>query len=323
MIKLYRVATIIIFLLSVNIPVCSAAWVWTPELGGWFNPKRAVKDTAQEQLTWAVNFYESKDYKGAISEFNKLVKYYPGSMHAPVAQYYKGRCYEDMEEFFHAYLAYQRVIEEYPHAKNREEIIMRQYRIGILFFEGQKAKVLGVALIPAIDKAIEIFEQVVANAPYGEYADQAQYKIGESFKRSNRFGEAAVAFQKAVNNYPRSELAEKANYEIAECGYLASLGYSYDQETTDAAIQKFQEFIHDSGDDTLAKEAKESLKQLREKKAQNLYDIAIFYERAGHHSSSVLYYKELIDKYPDSSLAAESLNRVMKLEKKLTGKKER
>jgi len=49
----------------------------TPQTGTWINPKWAVKDTPAEQFEWAMRFYKSKDYKKAVDEFLKLVKYYP------------------------------------------------------------------------------------------------------------------------------------------------------------------------------------------------------------------------------------------------------
>ena len=317
--KLALTALMILFFWT---SACYAAWIWTPETDKCVNPKHAVKDTAQDQLTYASTFFEQKNYKRAISEFNKLVKYYPNSQHAPIAQYYIGRSFEDLEDSFRAFIEYQKVIEGYPHAKNREEIIMRQYKIGVLFFEGKKAKLLGLAVLPASDKAIEIFEQIIINSPYGEYADKAQFKMGESFKNTNRFAEAVITFQRLVVSYPSCDLAETARYEVAQCGYLASLSYSYDQETTNAAIDRFKEFLANADQGELSLAAKKSLKNLRENKAQGLYDTAQFYERSGQRLSAVIYYKELVENYPDSTMAAESLNRIMKLEKGLEKKRE-
>jgi len=316
--------TLLLYLVCLTAPdAVHGAWIWTPESGQWINPKHAVKDSAEEQFKWAMDFYNAKDYKRAITEFGKLVRFYPNSLHAPQAQYYVGRAYDDTEEYYHAYLAYQKVIEAYPYAKNREEIIKRQYDIGVLFYEGQKAKILGVALLPATDKSIEIFEQVIRSSPYGEYADKAQFKIGEAYKKSGRFAEATIAFQKLVNEYPRSNLLKETNYQIANCAYMASLDASYDQETTNKAIEKFEDFVMASGskdNDNLFKEADEALKKLKEKKAQSLYETARFYEKTGHRQSAAIYYKDLVNNYPDSSLAKESLVKIMEIEKGL-GKK--
>ena len=71
----------------------------------------------------------------------------------------------------------------------------------------------------------------------------------------------------------------------------------------------------------LTEDARKSLGELKEKKAKGLFDIASFYEKTGKYSSATVYYKELIDKYPETSLAAESANRVMKIEKRLENKR--
>lgn len=294
------------------------AWIWTPETGKWINPKHAVKDSAEEQFKYAMGLYDGKEYKRAVQELDKLIRYYPGSSHAPDAQYYTGRSYEDMEEYYHSYLAYQKMIEAYPYAKNRDEVIKRQFDIGMRFFNGEKAKVMGVALLPATDKAVEIFEQVVRNSPYGEYADKAQYKIGEAYKNTGRFAEATVAFQTLADEYPKSELINEANYQIAQCAYLASLNYAYDQGTTDKAIEKFEEFTTYAADnEELSREAQENLKRLREKRAMGLFETARFYEKIGQFASAAIYYKDIADKYPDSSLAKEAVTKVMEIDKKI------
>lgn len=310
-----RLAFLILFAALIFPRICYGAWVWTPETGRWLNPKDAVKDTAEEQFKYAMSFYDMKDHRRAVSEFDKVVKFYPNAKSASDAQYYIGRCYEDTEEYYHAYLAYQKVIEAYPYAKNREEIIERQYNIGVLFLQGEKAKILGVALLPATDKAIEIFEQVVRNSPYGACADRAQYKIGESYKKSMRFAEAALAFQKLVEEYPQSGLVKEANYEIAQCAYLASLDASYDQGPTDMAIEKFEGVMKEGGDASLPKEAQASLGALKDKKAKSLCETARFYEKTGHRQSAAVYYKEVVENYPDSTVAKDCLSRLMEIEK--------
>ncbi|MBM3254518.1 MAG: hypothetical protein FJZ16_09715, partial [Candidatus Omnitrophica bacterium] len=67
-----------------------AYWIWTPESGKWVNPKYAVKDSPEEQFEYAMAYYIAKDYKKSLSEFEKLVRYYPLSRFAPEAQLYIG-----------------------------------------------------------------------------------------------------------------------------------------------------------------------------------------------------------------------------------------
>lgn len=294
-----------------------AYWIWTPKTGKFTNPRYAVKDTPQEQMDWAMGFYEAGEHKRAISEFEKLIESYPNSVEAPLAQYYIGCSYEEMEEYYQAHLAYQRTIERYPYSERVNEIIERQYKIGSMFLDGQKAKIMGMQILPAMDKAVEVFTTVVDNAPYGRYADIAQFKIGEAYKNQEFFEEALLAYQKLIDDYPSSPLAEDAKYQIALCTYYVSRDPYYDQDFTDKAIEEYQNIVKKTSDVELSKEARETLIRLREKKAVSAFETAKFYERTRHYKSAIIYYKEVVEKYGDTSIAEEALEKMIELEGKI------
>lgn len=295
----------------------SAYWIWTPKTGKFINPRYAVKDTPQEQMDWAIGFYEAGEHKRAISEFEKLLASYPNSQHAPLAQYYIGRSYEGMEDYYQAHLAYQKTIEKYPYSERVNEIIERQYKIGCMFLEGQKAKIMGMQILPAMDKAVEILTAVVENAPYARYADIAQFKIGEAYKNQEYYEEALLAYQKLIDDYPSSPLAEDAKYQIALCTYYVSRDPYYDQDFTDRAIEEYQNIAKKTSDTELSKEAREVLIRLREKKAKSALETAKFYEKTRHYKSAIIYYKEVVEKYADTSIAEEASEKIIKLEEKI------
>lgn len=300
-----------------------AYWIWSPQSKKWINPKHAPKGTPREQYDYAMRFYLAKDYAKAISEFKKLTRVYPQSELAPDAQYYIGRSYEERKEYYAAFLAYQKVIDIYPRSELTDEIIERQYRIGNLYFSGQKEKLLGIAFVPAIDKALEIFDKVVANSPYGKYADLAQFKIGESYKKNGQYKEAAEAFGKIVSDYPKSLLYEQAKYEVSFCTYRMSLKPSYDQEPTEEAIKGFEEFVKVREQSDTVKDAEKALLTLQERKAESLYNTARFYEKSKHYESAIVYYKEALNSYPKTSWAKKAFAKITELEKRIEKRKKR
>src|SRR3989338_9239074 len=89
----------------------SAFWVWTPETNKWVNPKYAIKDTPQEQLQFGMDFYNAKQYKEAVREFQKLIEHYPRAREAPDAQYHIGLCLEEQDNILGAFKQYQVVID--------------------------------------------------------------------------------------------------------------------------------------------------------------------------------------------------------------------
>lgn len=308
-------------LLAFFTPVSEAYWIWTPGSKKWFNPKYAPKDTPREQYDYAMQFYLAKDYAKAISEFKKLIKAYPQSELAPDAQYYIGRSYEERQEYYAAFLAYQKVIDIYPRSELTEEILERQYKIGNLYYSGQKEKLFGIALLPAIDKALEVFEKVVANSPYGKYADLAQFKLGECYKKNGQYKEAAEAFGKLVSNYPKSLLYDQAKYEVAYCTYKMSLKPNYDQEPTEEAIKEFEEFVKRGSKTETIEDAEMILIRLQEKKAESLYNAAHFYEKSKHYESAIIYYKEVVDTYPKTKWAKKAFSKITELEKRIKKKR--
>ena len=293
-----------------------AAWIWTPQTRRWVNPKTAAKDTPTAQMDWAVGFFESKDYDRASKEFTRLVRSYPRSELAPGAQYLAGVSFELMRRPGAAFAAYKKVVEIYPFSGRFKDSIEREFLLAEQFFAGSRMELIGPIKMPALDKAIEIYEHVVQHAPYGDYADKAQMRLGESFIRQQRYEEANRAFQKVVDEYPNSSLAEKAKFNVAFCARQLSLKASYDQSATEEAIGWYEKFIAGHPDRELLGQAKESLKALQTIKAEGLSQIAHFYEVQKKPSSAAVYYREILDKYPDTDPAAQAVSKLKEFEQK-------
>jgi TolA-binding protein len=80
------------FLLLISYLPVYAYWIWKPKTGKWINPKWQIKPTPKEQLDYALDFYNQKNYGEALREFKKLINKYPKSYEASEAQFYIGAC---------------------------------------------------------------------------------------------------------------------------------------------------------------------------------------------------------------------------------------
>ncbi len=309
------VLTLIIAICMINGPAF-AYWVWTPESGKWENPKYAAKDTPQEQLDYAVSFYKEHNYKMCLREFKKLIKYYPLSKQAPTAQYYIGRIMEDLGRPYEAFKAYQKVIDLYPYTESVEEVIKREFKIGEAFFSGKKLKILGPWKVSANDKAIEIFKTVADNAPYGKYADSAIFKAGLLYKKILDYDNAVMMFKKLIDDYPDSKFIDKARYQLAECSKRMSLQSDYDQTPTIVARKEFEDFVEKHPESSMSDEAKKIILKLKNREAENAYNIAKFYESRDIPESAVIYYRDIVQKYPDTEWAKKAQGRLNEIQKK-------
>jgi outer membrane assembly lipoprotein YfiO len=221
--------------------------------------------------------------------------------------------YEGLGEYYKAFQTYQKLLDAYPSYAETDAIIERQYRIGNLFFEGQKRKFFGFEILPSGDQAIEIFKKIVDNAPYGSYGEAAQYKTGECYKKLGKYTEAKEVFESAVRQYPGGEYVDIARFQIALCTVKKSKESAYDQQATDQAIAEFKEFIRSHPRSESADEAKAMIAELLDRKAEKSFQIAEFYESRRDLASAKVYYQEIITQYPESSYATIAKEKLEKL----------
>jgi TolA-binding protein len=181
-------------------------WIWSPKTQKWKNPKYSPLATPFLQFKEAEKYFNEKLYKEAHREFKKLLINYPDSKEAAEAQYYLGRCLEEMNQPYAAFLEYQKVIESYPNSKRINEIVEREYNIGEYFLNREPKKWLGVSLYDLVEHpSIEILRKIVDKTPYSPCAPKAQYKLGLLFMQLGRYEEAKDAFQKVIDSYPENK----------------------------------------------------------------------------------------------------------------------
>ncbi len=308
-----KAAVLLLLFLAFARPAFSF-WMWTPETNRWVNPQYSVKDTPAKQLEYAMSFYRAKDYKKAMDEFQKLVRYYPRAKEAPEAEFYIGQCFEDQDRYFDAFKHYQKVIERYPFSDRSSDVVERQFHLGNKLMEGAGKRCgLGGILCGDGYDVVEIFRAVIKNAPYGPFAPQAQYKIGLYLQGKQLYQEARDEFEKVINDYPNSEWAKAAKYQIALADSKRSTEAPYDQKVTQAAVEGFKDFVKEYPDAELSDKAQEQIRRLREKEAQNNFLIGQFYEKHKNYDAARIYYDTIVKDFHDSTWApkaSEKLHRI-------------
>jgi outer membrane protein assembly factor BamD len=314
-----KIYILVIILFLAGIQSASAFWVWTPETNQWVNPKYSVKQTPEEQLTFLKSFFDKQDYKRAIEECNKLIKYYPKAREAAEAQYYIGLSQENQQLLHPAFKSYQVVIEKYPFSDRGPEIIKRQYDIGTRLMEGQggKSNKLLTMVVGGDFDVIDVFRTVIKNAPYGEYAAPSQYKIGLYLHEKLLYQEARDEFEKVINDYPESEWAKAAKYQIALSDAKRSGNAQYDQAVTQTAVAEFKKFVENYPDAELSDKAEKHIKDLREKEAENNFVVAQFYEKQKNFKAAKIYYNVVVQDFKNTSLAQKALEKVQELNSKV------
>ena len=318
--KRSRAALIVTGVLIVSLgmsPAAFAAWIWSPQTG-WIGPTGAVKDTPEEQLAFAVAFFDRKDYDRALKEFKKLLRAYKESQEAAEAQYYMGRCQEEQGDYYKAFLEYRKTIQIYPSTKRFDEILEREYQLGNYFLGGKKRKLFGVAaILPARDKAIEIFQAIADDGPFSEYGPLAQHKLGLAHLALGDYEAAVSAFEQVVSRYPDSPLVDDARFQIAQASLKGTFKPGYDQSPTDLALRELETFLREYAQSELSGEATKRLQELKERRAQHEYQVAQFYQRRKRPAAALIYYETVVRQFGQTAWAPKAAAQIEILQSRL------
>jgi outer membrane protein assembly factor BamD len=290
-------------------------WIWSPKTQKWKNPKYSALATPYLQYKEAEKKFEEGDYKRAYKEFRKLLIHYPDSKEAAEAQYYIARCLEKMEKPYAAFQEYQKLIDSYPNSQRINEAVEREYNIGEFFLNRESRQLLGMSWYDFVEHpSIEIFSTIVKKVPYSEYAPRAQYKLGIIFTELGRHDEAREAFQKVIDNYSDSEWAAPAKYQLAIATSKAFPGADYDSSYLEEATKRLDEFIKEHPEAQISSEAEGQLSELRNREAKKVFDIAEFYEKQNKYESAAIYYRKVMEDFPDSDYYDIALERLKSLD---------
>jgi outer membrane protein assembly factor BamD len=231
---------------------------------------------------------------------------------APQALRRGAEAYKNSGYYYEAFKSYQMIVEKYPSYSDIQGVVEEEFKIGKLFLSGKKRKlkIIKLALFPSMDIAIEIFQKVVENFPYGNLADQAQLNIGRAYEKKRKYPEAIEAYKKLLKEYKNSSLRDDAKYRMGLCAYKQSKGASYDQAATEKALEIFKEFLREYPQSTMAGEVKLKVNELNSRKSQGLFQIAAYYDKVGENKSAEVYYQQVIDAFPESEEAKLARKRI-------------
>jgi outer membrane protein assembly factor BamD len=149
-------------------------------------------------------------------------------------------------------------------------------------------------------EAQNLFDVINLQYPASQFADDAQYYIAECGYKRKEYVMAAFNFNRLYRTYPRSEYAKSSLYKAALCYFELSPDCDRDQEYTTKAIAAFSTFQAFYPMDSLSKEASSKIVDLRNKLAERSFNTAVLYKKIYSPNSSIIYYDEVINNFPDS-----------------------
>jgi outer membrane protein assembly factor BamD len=254
--------------------------------------------------------------KRAIRAYKTLVKRHPKDALASTALYRAAQLAEQTHQFTQAADSYLQLVERYPSSAHFDDAIEGQFRVGEIYLNGKKLKVLGIPVASALDRAVTIFANVVRTAPYGKYTARAQFNIGMAREKQGANDAAIQAYQAVVDKFPNEPVAIDAQYQIGYIWFTASQLGTNDAAAANNAKTAFQDFLFHYPKSEKAAQARKNLDILEHKQTNNSFKVAKFYDKQKYYRAAVIYYNEVIRQQPGSEESNQAKKRIDQLRAK-------
>jgi outer membrane protein assembly factor BamD len=147
-------------------------------------------------------------------------------------------------------------------------------------------------------KAIELFQEVIDNYPYSDYATLAELKIADVYFEQERFEEAGSYYQDFVELHPKHPQVSYAIYRRGECAFRQMRDQDRDQTPTQEAVAQFRFLLEEYPQSEYAPDARLKLGEAENRLAAHVLEVADFYFDRKQYYAAADRYREALEAYP-------------------------
>ena len=156
------------------------------------------------------------------------------------------------------------------------------------------------------------FRHIVIRGTGSDLGDDAQYYLGEAYFRNEEYLEAIAEYEKLTRRMGFSPFVEDARFKICEAYRIESPKYFHDQEYTEKALERYQEFLDDYPNSKYVNDVLASIEILREKMGLKLYETGILYMKMEEYESAKMTFERVVDHYYDTAVVHQARQGMVK-----------
>ena len=282
----------------------------------FFTPPDISGLTPEEVMEKAARLADKGDKTQAIEILKEHLKKHPDGKFAPEIHFRIGKLYLDKNNYNKAYTILEKVFIDHPNISNPDRVLEALFRIADVLYDGKRRNIAGIPLGKQYSKAIKIYERIISHAPFGQYADDSQFRIGKTYMLMDKDQDAIKAFKTLEKDYPDSTHLEEALFLIASNHDSLSKASDYDQQNTEKAIEKYRKFLQSYPESTYHEKAQKRLAVLLDRKGKEIFQIAKFYFDRKKYQAAKVYFNSLIEEYSMTQWAEKSTQYLTRIELK-------
>lgn len=291
---------------------------YTLKKGQIVNLDNVATYSLAEHYGMGMSALQHEDFKEAVRQFHIASLNFADKPMGQESFYFLGIAYYKLEEYDYANEAFSQYLKCHKEPEYFEEAITYKFSIANHFKCGAKKRFFGwrhmPKWLPCPSYALELYDEVIAAMPCHAVAAEAMFAKATFLWEQGDFDESIAVYQQLIRRFPKNELTPKSYFSISKIYLQRSQHDIQDPDLLALALINQRKFKQEFPRDELVSEVDADVLAIKELFASNLFKTALFYERIDKPHASIVYYKSIIDQYPETLIAKRSQSRLSWLE---------
>jgi len=276
------------------------------------------KESVEEQFVLSQEQENAGKLRSAKNSYNALIHEWHDTEEAVKAQSRLAHILFQQGKYKKAFKEFQYLIDHYVGQFKYNEAVDYQIKIANHVMGDRWGNVLFMPGFKAPERALPLFEQIIANAPNLAVTPAVRLKIAGLYEEMNNYENAIVVYDAVQQYHGLSVEAETALFRKAYCLYVLAEKAPRDEKRCRLALSAFASFISRYKMSPHRVDAEGYLEDLNIRLSDMYYKRALFYDEVKQRPESALIaYRDFLKKFPGSESAQAVYARIVELEKQV------
>ncbi|QQE10891.1 outer membrane protein assembly factor BamD [Planctomycetota bacterium] len=253
-------------------------------------------------------------FREAQDKAKSWISQYPDNPMLVEAYLLRGDALTGRTYYYDALYDYEKVINDFPASEQFHVALEREFQIGRLFLSGVKRRLFSLPVIPADTEGEELLIRIQERAPGSSLGERASITLADYFYDIGDMKDAAEAYDLFIANYPDSTQREWALLRLIHASLARFKGPQYDPAGLIEAQTRLLVFQDEYPASAERIGAKSLLVRISESLALKDLAAADWYAIRENNISAAYMYRRIIDDYPLTTAAQQSLQKLSKLD---------
>ncbi len=205
---------------------------------------------------------------------------------------------------------YEEFIKAWPRSSLYDSALEREYSIAVAFLSGEKRRVLKVLKLSAYEEGVKIMRRIADRAGDAPIAKRALVAVARSCENRGRFfltdpdqTDAYETWADISSRWPTGEIGQEALLGMAHSLHSAYRSHKYDSAGLESARRYYEDFKERYLELADEHNIDDNITMVDGQLAYKQFAIAEYYERAENKQAANLYYRLVVNDWPNTNAA--------------------